>query len=348
MRIAIYVKKRMLGIRVCQSTITGMNGKPTVCVAGTFDGLHAGHEALLARAFAENSPVLIGVTSDVYVRTYKNKRVRSFDIRVRGLTSWLEKRGFAARTTIIPISDPFEPAATDPHITTLIVSTDSQKRGEALNALRVSRGLNPLTLIVVPMVTAEDKRPISASRVAAGVIDRKGKLLMPDYLRTELAKPLGRVLSGRDISASFERYKNGVIITVGDCTAQTILAGGITPRILIVDNKVNRKDFYELQPTFAQRNFIKVRVVSGPGYIGHEAIHAIREALIGTRTGVVIEVEGEEDLLAIPAIIEAPVGATIYYGQPNTPDSRVSGIVEVPVTRAIQQAAKALLAQFVT
>ncbi|MBI5019169.1 DUF359 domain-containing protein, partial [Candidatus Gottesmanbacteria bacterium] len=219
---------------------------------------------------------------------------------------------------------------------------------EALNALRVSRGLHPLTLIVVPMVIAEDYRPISASRVAAGEIDRVGKLLMPDFLRAELSRPLGRVLTGKNISASFERRKNGIIITVGDRTAQTILNAGVTPRILIVDNKVNRTDFHELQPVFAERNFIKVKVTSGPGYISHDAIRVIRESFNGAQTGIVIEVEGEEDLLAIPAIIEAPVGAIIYYGQPNTPHSRVSGIVEVPVTHAIQQTAKALLAQFVS
>lgn len=318
------------------------------CVAGTFDGLHAGHEALLERAFTGVGPVLIGVTSDIYVRLYKNKKVRPFEVRVHGLTHWLEKRGFAARATIIPISDPFEPAATDPRIAALIVSVDSQKRGAELNALRVKRGLAPLTLITVPMVVAEDFRPISTSRVAAGEIDRLGKLLMPDFLRAELSRPLGRVLVGKDIGASLEKYKDSAIVTVGDRTAQTILAVGITPRVLIVDNKVNRKDFRELQPVFAQRNFTKVKVKSGPGYISHEAMHSIRDALVGVRMGIVIEVEGEEDLLTIPAIIEAPVGAVVYYGQPIAPYSRVSGVVEVPVTRVIRQTAKALLAQFVT
>lgn len=332
---------------VCQSTIAGMNVNPTVCVAGTFDGLHAGHEALLMRAFAEKNPALIGVTSDAYVQSYKNKKVRPYGARVRGLTSWLEKRGFAARATITPISDPYEPAATAPNITALVVSADSHKRGIALNALRVKRGLAPLSLIVVPMVIAEDHRPISTTRVAAGEIDRTGKLLMPDHLRAELSMPLGRVLAGKDISTSLVRHKNHRIVTVGDRTAQTVLAAGITPHVLIVDNRVNRKVFYDLQPVFAQRNFIKVNVVSGPGYISHNAIRLIREALSGVQTGVVVEVEGEEDLLAIPAIIEAPVGAIIYYGQPHTPLTRESGIVEVPVTPKIQQRAKALLAQFV-
>lgn len=317
-----------------------------VCVAGTFDGLHAGHEVLLIRAFSEGTRVLIGVTSDGYVSDHKQGVVRPYDIRIRDLNVWLENRGFATRSAIVPIHDPFEPAASDPSLEALIVSSESEERGSELNRRRKALGLAPLSLVVVPMLNAEDMHPISATRVRAGVIDRVGRLLMPEALREELIKPLGRVLSGSDIQTSFQGNKARNIITVGDRTAQTILAAGITPNLMIIDNKVNREDFRELQPVFAERNIEKVAVQSGPGFISNTAIDAIQKGLVGIQQApLVIEVNGEEDLLTIPAIMFAPLGSVVYYGQPEGVGSS-HGIVEVLVTLESQESAAALLSRF--
>ena len=318
-----------------------------VCVAGTFDGLHAGHEVLLKRAFSEGARVLIGVTSDGYVSDHKQGVVRPYDVRICDLSVWLEKRGFAIRSAIVSIHDPFEPAASDPSLEALIVSAESEARGSELNRMRKALGLAPLSLVVVPMLNAEDMHPISATRVRAGVIDRVGRLLMPEALREELIKPLGRVLSGSDIQTSFQGNKARNIITVGDRTAQTILAAGITPYLMIIDNKVNREDFRELQPIFAERNIEKVVVQSGPGFISNAAIDAIQKGLVGLRQSpLVIEVNGEEDLLTIPVIMFAPLGSVVYYGQPEGVGSSSHGIVEVLVTRESQESAAALLSRF--
>ena len=317
-----------------------------VCVAGTFDGLHAGHEVLLMRAFTEGACVLIGVTSDAYVSDHKQGVIHPYEVRIRDLSVWLEKRGFARHSAIVPIHDPFEPAASDPSLEALIVSAESEARGSELNRMRKSLGLAPLSLVVVPMLNAEDMHPISATRVRAGVIDRVGRLLMPEALREELIKPLGRVLSGSDIQTSFQGNKARNIITVGDRTAQTILAAGITPYLMIIDNKVNREDFRELQPVFAERNIEKVAVQSGPGFISNTAIDAIQKGLVGIRQApLVIEVNGEEDLLTIPAIMFAPLGSVVYYGQPEGVGSS-HGIVEVLVTLESQESAAALLSRF--
>lgn len=319
-----------------------------ICVAGTFDGLHAGHEALLMRAFAESGQVCIGVTSDDYVKRYKKRNTRPYDVRRSELTSWLEKNGFAGRASIIPIHDPFEPAASDPYLTALVVSADSQKRGDELNTLRKRRGLDALTLLVVPMVHADDAQPISATRVAAGEIDRTGKLLMPESLREELVRPLGDLINGAAISASFMRNSDRIIMTVGDQTTKTVLDAGLTPALMVIDNKVNRRDFTALRPILAGRGFLHISVSSGPGFISNEAIAAIRDALTGKKPGILVEVNGEEDLLAIPVIIEAPPGAVVYYGQPHTPGSPKSGIVEVIVTEKVKTVAETLLSRFLS
>ncbi len=313
-----------------------------VCVAGTFDGLHAGHVALLKRAFEVGTSVLIGLTSEAYVKQYKNNILASsYENRHNALAKWITAHRYTDRATIVPIDDPFEPAASDPMIDALIVSEQSRARGEALNHKRSARGLNVLVLSTVLMVNAQDYKPISATRVRSGVIDRDGRLTMPDSLRNELVMPLGVVLSGKNIEESVRLHTNDDIISIGDQTTKTLLEAGITPRLMIIDNKVNRQPYDDLKPIIARRQFDTKMVTSGPGFISGEALRVIKRALSAMHHNpLVIDVVGEEDLLALPAIIEAPSGAVVYYGQPNR------GMVEVVVTKENKKKANELLFQF--
>lgn len=322
-----------------------------IAVAGTFDGLHAGHEALLQKAFALGENVLIGLTSDEFIRIYKpgighsgsdtgrdsvdmpytTPHIRAYGVRKQELIEWLSRYGYLSRATIVSIDDPFEPVASSPDITALVVSADTKLRGRELNDLRISRGLAPLSLIVVPMLNAEDFRPISATRVRAGEIDRTGKLMMPESLRIELLKPLGRI-----IFSFAGRSSAKLIVSVGDLTTKMALESGITPYLMIIDNKVGRKTFSDLMPIIKKRGFRVQTVASGPGFISAEANRLIRTLPTG-----VIEVHGEEDLLALPAILAAPDGSIVYYGQPD------KGIVEVVVTEEKKKEVHRILSGFV-
>lgn len=315
-----------------------------VCVAGTFDGLHAGHEALLFRAFAEGKRVCIGMTSDAYVRAHKPAGIRTYEKRFSDLTLWIRAHGYSDRSAIIPIDDPFEPAASDSTLEALIVSEDSRPNGEELNRRRVSRNLAPLMLIVVPLVQAEDMRPISATRVRAGEIDRVGRLVMPETLRNDLSLPLGRVLTNdslHEVLRGYSKEKNIRIITVGDMTTKTFLDAGIIPQLMVVDNKINRMVFLELQPIYEKNTFTRHSVQSGPGYISPEAMIYLHQLFHAqSQEPSVLEVGGEEDLLTLPVVVEAPIGSVVYYGQPN------EGLVEVLVTDGVKQKAAILLSKF--
>ncbi|MHA1902934.1 MAG: DUF359 domain-containing protein, partial [Candidatus Thorarchaeota archaeon] len=67
-----------------------------------------------------------------------------------------------------------------------------------------------------------------------------------------------------------------------------------------------------------------------------EAWSAIDTAINDGVKSLVI-VEGEEDLMGFPAVLLAPVGSVMLYGQPDV------GIVWVPVTNENQDLARALL-----
>lgn len=301
---------------------------PHVFVAGTFDRLHKGHEAVLLRAFAEGEKVTIGLTSDTFVAAYKkNKNIQSFQERKQGLIEFLPQKNYV----IISIDDPYSPADTA-DLDALVVTADNHSRGEEINTRRQKNGLAPLALIDVPVVPAADTKPISATRIRAGEIDPTGRLIMPDNLRPELARPLGTLCIGDAIGTSIETHRMHTVITVGDVTTTTMKTAGVVPALAIVDFLVGRKPYHSSVVA-------DVTVVSGPGFIGREAIAIIQQWAKNIKPMILV-VHGEEDLLTIPAVAYGPVGAVVYYGQPGR------GMVEVVVTEEKKYEARLLLDKF--
>ncbi|MBI3560060.1 pantetheine-phosphate adenylyltransferase [Candidatus Gottesmanbacteria bacterium] len=338
-------------------------------VAGTFDGLHAGHTSLLSVAFARGQRVTIGLTTDMFVQKFKifnsqfsisenstnenslkirnyKLKIRMYEKRKKELTRWLKKQSFLVRAVIIPISDPYEPAASMVNLDALIVTTENRKTGERINELRQGLSLSPLTLIEVPMVAAQDGAPISSTRLRNGEIDHDGRLVMPESLRSVLGKPLGKVLSGKAIDGSIRRNKDKLIITVGDVATKTLLDAGVTPALAIIDGKVGRRPFHEALKILQLQKvkpFSLKPVKSGPGYISREAMEAIERffaSYVLRPTSYVLFIDGEEDLLVLPVIMHAPSGSVVYYGQPN------QGLVEVIVNGIQKNQVKTLLREF--
>ncbi len=58
------------------------------------------------------------------------------------------------------------------------------------------------------------------------------------------------------------------------------------------------------------------RAANPAGVITSEAIRAIELAFASEKPSRVL-IEGEEDLLALPAVDSAPLGSSLYYGQPG-------------------------------
>ena len=242
-----------------------------------------------------------------------------------------------SRTSIITIDDVHEPAASMSTIDAIVVSEETAFRAREINDIRKERVLRELAILEVPMIDAEDRKPISSTRLRNGEIDQDGRLVMPDNLRPELAKPLGTVLGEREIGNSIAGNRGNIIITVGDVATKTLLDSGVTPRLAIIDFRVGRKSSSILEKYRDSLVKKSLSVKSGPGYISKEALQAIRAKHKEKR---VIIVDGEEDLLALPAIVHAPEGSIVYYGQPG------EGLVEVVVTQEKKKDVVALLERF--
>jgi len=132
-----------------------------------------------------------------------------------------------------------------------------------------------------------------------------------------LKNPLGKLLTGTPaetmpkLRTLIQQSKPPKITTVGDIVSRETLATGIQVNLRIVDQMTLRKSISPVEIK-AERVY---RVRNPAGVVTKEAWDAIKEAL--QHREAVVYVDGEEDLLAIPAILESPDKAFIVYGQPS-------------------------------
>lgn len=147
-------------------------------------------------------------------------------------------------------------------------------------------------------------------------------------LRKQLKTPLGLLVQGAleetitAIRTLVEKEKPPKLVTVGDQVSQDLTNNSLLPDVLIVDNKIMRK---EIPPISATANKV-VNVKNPAGTITDEAWRAIEKATKNTQRTKII-VDGEEDLLTLIAILTAPENSLILYGQPH------EGLVAVKATK---------------
>jgi pantetheine-phosphate adenylyltransferase len=149
-----------------------------VALGGTFDPVHDGHRQLFERAF-ELGDVTVGLTSDELAPKTRHveRYVRPYDRRKRDLEAELAPRAaehgreFAVRELTEPTG-----IAVEPEFDALIVSPETKAGGDRINEIRRENGHDPLELVVVDHVPAEDGERISSTRIVAGEIDEHGNL----------------------------------------------------------------------------------------------------------------------------------------------------------------------------
>jgi pantetheine-phosphate adenylyltransferase len=148
-----------------------------VGLGGTFDILHEGHKELLRKALEVGSKVQIGLSSDRFVRKMrKSHEINPYEVRAENLRRFLRAEEALKRTEVIPIDDEYGPAIISADLEALVVSRESLHGGKRINEIRQQNGLPPLKLIIVPMVLAEDGRPISTRRIRSGAISPTGEV----------------------------------------------------------------------------------------------------------------------------------------------------------------------------
>jgi len=156
--------------------------------------------------------------------------------------------------------------------------------------------------------------------------------LLTNELRKELKKPQGLLIEGplektmKRLKELIDKEKPSTVISVGDVVSRNMSKYGVSLNVLIVDNKVMRKPIQPITVDTDQTLYAK----NPPGAITDEAWAAIRSA-IEQKGKTKVMVDGEEDLLALVAVLSAPEDALVVYGQPHV------GIVVVKVTEETRE-----------
>ncbi|MBI3282809.1 pantetheine-phosphate adenylyltransferase [Candidatus Curtissbacteria bacterium] len=308
-----------------------------IALGGTFDLLHKGHVSLLEKAFYCSKFVSIGITTDKFCNQSGKTPFENQTQRKKNLLLYLKSKNWAKRAKIIWLDDIYGITTKDKTLEAIVVSKETVAGAREINKKRLKNKLKKLTVIVSREVLSDDGKRITSGRIRAGEISQAGldylNLLLkiagrrfPQRLRAKFKKPFGKLIK---IDKKLKSEKN--LVAVGDISVSELLKIGILPDISIVDFLVNRKTTFENlgQIGFPSAN-PDVIVENVPGQISKKLIEALDNALKQNHSSVIL-VDGEEDLATIPAVLLAPLGSTVIYGQP------AKGAVLVRVETAIKE-----------
>ena len=323
-----------------------------LAVAGTFDLLHLGHKKLINTAFRLAARVTIGITSDKFALK-KTQPVEKFISRKTKLVDYLIANAWFDRAKIIKIDDIFGPTLSDISLEALVVSQETKKNGQKVLQARLEKGLSRLDLIVIDPVKSTDGYIISSRRIRQGMINTDGDnflnlfkrqaiLSLPDNLRDTLQKPLGRVFINTKQTVRFLTEKDpSMIITVGDVITKALIKENIIPGLQIIDHKKQRQ---EIPAKFRIPEIVSsIKAKNAAGRISRTAVIAVNQALINyqkSRTPQQLIISGEEDLLALPAVLMTPLDSIILYGQPK------KGVVTIMVDIALKEYFSQIIGKF--
>lgn len=161
-------------------------------------------------------------------------------------------------------------------------------------------------------------------------------LELPEELRSELKTPLGPIFTD---GVTLVKAASEPIISVGDVVTYHIIEAGHTPAVALVDERTERAAVDdEIAQTIATDDGFDqtVDVANPPAKLTVELLSALREAIAAApEESTLIEVEGEEDLAALPAVVLAPVGSSVVYGQPG--EGMVLGRVDAELQNEITE-----------
>ncbi len=131
-----------------------------VLVGGTFSLLHRGHRHLLAKALSLGRHIVVGITSDEYIRHLsKPHPVEPYDFRALAVLLYiLPHMNEDQVVEIVPLDDIYGPALDDPSADCIVVSEETLLSAVKINIGRRIKGLKPLKIICVETISIAGER----------------------------------------------------------------------------------------------------------------------------------------------------------------------------------------------
>ncbi len=146
-----------------------------VVIGGTFNKIHKGHGRILKAGLTLGRSTIIGLTSDDFASRFRIEKITPYKEREKNLEKILDSMEKPYK--IVEIKDTYGIATIDPDLDCIVVSEETLLRAEEINTIRFKKGLDKLTIVVMPLVLADDGKPISGSRINSGEINGEGKLI---------------------------------------------------------------------------------------------------------------------------------------------------------------------------
>jgi len=157
---------------------------------------------------------------------------------------------------------------------------------------------------------------------------------------TFLRDELGDLYTGGTPEENCERLlddiNGGPIYVVGDYSAMQLLDMDVRPDLIIYDGHIRTEEHDNGIDT---AGYTALTATNPAGQISQEAYDAVSEAV--NKPPTALEIDGEEDLLALAVIDSAEDGANVVYGDPGI--NGPPGMRLVRVDREVSEAVDRLL-----
>lgn len=137
-------------------------------MGGTFDHLHEGHKYLLKIALSISHFVEIGLTSQELLKNKKaSSKLEDYNTRKTNLKNFICSFTDLNRVNIVEIKnwDDMTGYSQDPEYEGLILSQETYLNAVKLNEQREEKGLDPIILIVVPILKDENNKKYSSTAI---------------------------------------------------------------------------------------------------------------------------------------------------------------------------------------
>lgn len=291
-----------------------------VALGGTFDHLHIGHRAFFAYAFQYADHVVIGLTLPELSRHKEHAHaIESYELRAQTLQEYLHTEKYDYRYTIVPLSDIYGTTLRDPTIEALIVTPMTEKGAVRINTQRGLEKKNILPIHVCEMVRDENGEYVSSSRIREGCIDREGRVYrnlllhnisLNEKQKTSIRNIEARILSDNQLYA--EDFKNApATVLVGDVVTKTFFEKHMKFSIAYIDEYTQHKEVSVLS------SVENIHMTHPAGQLQENTFDHIFQHK--TQLSCVYKIDGEEDLIAVEAILALPLGSRVVYGNPFPP-----------------------------
>lgn len=295
-------------------------------LGGTFDRFHKGHKHFIDKAFSSSETVTIGLTTSKLTKgKLLSSIIENYEARETTLNNYLKKKGLLKRAEITPLNDIYGISLTEENIDAIFVTEIGFKNAKIINEKRNKLQFSLLKIVKVSYLLGTDGKIISSTRIRMGEIDKEGhsftqifketkEFLLPGALRGALKKPAGVIINNIDELSRL--VSRNFVIAVGDIVTVFLIKNKHQANVSIFDLKTKRqqitnKTVLNLLPKH------QISFSNTHGIINCSTVIAlqksIKKSLLNNKK-ISVKIIGEEDLLALPAILLAPLSSVVLYG----------------------------------